>query len=363
MERLLLMGDAELKKFLEANGVPKNRLNNLKKWIHQKTAVDFDQMSDFSKAARASMKEKGVLNPLKIIASVEASDKESVKFLFETEDGERIETVLIYDADKERKTLCVSSQVGCSLSCVYCATGKLGFKRNLTAEEIVAQVFQVNRFIIERENIKPAGRVLQNIVFMGMGEPLLNSKAVYQSIEILNQEDKFHLGARHMVISTAGISPEIRNLAGFSKQVRLAISLNTVNQDKRKILMPIAKKYNIDTLIESVRFYQEKTGRRVTFEYILIQGFNDTEGDVVQLKRKLRGIKFNVNIIPLNPVEGVAFNPPSASEIEKFAGFLKKHGVSYVLRLSKGDEIAAACGQLGLKWQKAQDNSVSDIIS
>ncbi len=362
MNRILLMNDSQLKVFLEKNGIPANRLNNFKKWIYQKTACDFDQITEFSKVARTSMAESAVLNPLKLVDSVEASDGESIKFLFETEDGGKFESVLIYDEEKERRTLCVSSQIGCSLKCIYCATGMLGFRRNLTVEEILAQVFYVNRFVIEKEEIKPASRVLHNIVFMGMGEPFLNSDAVYKSIDILNKKDGFNLGARHFTISTSGIVPEIRKMADFSKQIRLAVSLNTVNQDKRKIIMPIARKNPIDKLIEAVREYQKRTNRRVTFEYILIQGFNDTEGEVIQMKRKLRGIKFNLNLIPLNPVSGVAFSAPSQSEIERFTGFLKKHSFSYVLRMSKGDEIAAACGQLGLKWTKDYDGGRSSEL-
>ncbi len=340
----------DFKDNLVEHGYPKYKAQSIFSWIYQKSVFDFDNMTDLSKEMRAELKERYYTINLTEKDMIVAEDGESFKFLFETSDGHFIESVLIIGQDpEERLTVCVSSQVGCSLNCTFCATGKLGFERDLISSEIISQVLLIDRFAKQHFGLDSKERAVTNIVYMGMGEPLLNYDEVVKSVLTLNMSGAFNLGKRHITISTAGIVPRIPQLAHDLDQVRLAISLNSTNQDKRRVLMPITMKYSVSELIQAVRDYQEISNRRVTFEYVLIQGINDDEKDVLDMKRALYKIKYLLNLIPFNESNDSPFERPNKNSLKNFRGYLKKHGIVYVERFSKGQDIAAACGQLGLQ--------------
>jgi 23S rRNA (adenine2503-C2)-methyltransferase len=355
MQNILEYTFKELKDEFASRQIPPNRAYPIFGWIYRKSTFDFETMSDLPKDLRKQFAEDYEIVPLREETRIESPDGEAVKFLFRTNDDKFIESVLLVSEKNDdpedpqgRLTVCVSSQVGCALRCQFCATGMLGYARDLSTAEIIAQVLLVDKFAKERFGSDDKGRVLSNVVFMGMGEPMMNLDNVLKTIHTLNFSGGFNLGMRHMTISTAGIVPGIKELAERNNQVRLAISLNSANQEKRKTVMPITRKYGVTELLEAVRFYQDETNRRVTFEYVLLKGINDEETDVIAMKRALMGFKYNLNLIVYNPVETLPFEKPDHKTVKKFMGYLDKHGISYVTRYSKGAEIAAGCGQLGL---------------
>ncbi len=318
-------------------------------WIYTKFVLSFDDMSDISKLVREELKSNYTASGLSVSDIVSGSGGESVKFLLSTRDGNFIESVLIYrddiysnDADS-KITLCVSSQAGCPLGCAFCATARAGYKRNLDTGEIISQVLLAEKYISLH-----GVRKISNIVFMGMGEPLLNYDNVIKAVHILNFHNGYNLGSRHFTISTAGIIPGIMKLADEKSQIRLAVSLHTADQGKRASIMPVSVKYPLPLLIKALKHYQEKTGRRITFEYVLMEGLNDSAWEAGLLKEILRDFQYNLNIIPYNPSEGIPFKTPAINSIRAFTSNLKRFKIPYVLRKSKGSEISAACGQLGL---------------
>jgi len=353
----------DLKQELVSRRVAAHRAYQLFNWIYRKTVFDFDEMSDLPKAWRAELKAEWKTVDLETVEVLEDPSGETVKFLFKTEDGQYIESVLIYQEDDsdpdeggeaKRVTLCVSSQAGCALGCAFCATGKLGFRRDLTASEIVSQTMLAERWLVGKGGVRPDadtnGRNITSIVFMGMGEPLLNYDNVLHAVRILNFNGGFNVGARHITISTAGITSNIKRLAEEGMQLRLALSLHAADQNKRRNLMPIAEKWKLPELMENVRDYQKTFGRRVTIEYVLLRGINDGEEDVLELKRLMFDLRYIVNVILYNPVSGSPFDRPTDNDVRSFTALLKRHGIPYVFRLSKGDNIRAGCGQLGLYW-------------
>jgi 23S rRNA (adenine2503-C2)-methyltransferase len=324
----------ELEKVVVGLGQKKYLAGYLFKFIHVQNGQEIAALSTLSKAFRAQLMEQGYsIGRLKIVDTQTDPDG-SAKYLFELADGERIETVLL--PEEERKTLCVSTQVGCPMGCVFCATGRIQFRRNLTAGEIVDQVNTVE---------EQAGRIT-NLVYMGMGEPLLNYDAVLKSIRILNHSAGKNIGIRHITISTSGIVPGIRQLAEEEIRPRLAISLSAPTDALRSKLMPVTNKYPLAELLEAVRFYQEKTGQRVTFEYVLIDKVNDSVTHARMLVKLLRGLMYNVNLIEHNPFSGCEFTGSSRERIQRFASVLKDAGVETTVRFRMGRRIKAACGQL-----------------
>jgi 23S rRNA (adenine2503-C2)-methyltransferase len=304
-------------------------------FIHAKDAVDISQITPLSKALRERLIEQGYyISRLKVINKLMDKDG-TVKYVFGMEDGSRIETVLLLDG--KRKTLCVSTQSGCKMDCVFCATGKVKFRRNLSAGEIVDQVYIVGK----------DGAKISNIVYMGMGEPLDNYDAVVKSVEILNNPVGRNIGIRHITISTCGIAPAIKKLAYEHLHPRLAISLNAATDDLRNRLMPINKKYPLTKLLDAVKAYQLKLKDRVTFESVLIKGINDSVLDARQLVKLLRGIKCNVNLIEYNPHPGCKYKGSGRQQMSRFAEVLREAGIENTIRLKKGASICAACGQLG----------------
>lgn len=368
MENILDLDLEELKERFRDDKMPSARAKQLYSWIYRKFVFDFNEMSDLSKELRKALPERFTVMPLEKLDTAGSPEEEAVKFLFRCADGECIETVLLIAGDDEpepddeevrgRLTLCVSSQAGCALGCRFCATGKLGFRRDLTAGEIVAQALWVEKYLSgprERtgraRSAEKTERRISNIVFMGMGEPLLNYRNVMKAVRILNRDEGYRLGARHITISTAGVVPGILELAKEKEQIRLAVSLHMADQKKREEWMPLARKYGLRELSDALKTYQGATGRRITFEYIPIEGVNMSGEDVRLLREWLTGLDYNLNVIAYNEVEGSDVRAPSEDALKAFAGMLKQNRMPYVFRRSKGRGRKAACGQLGLYWK------------
>ncbi len=307
-------------------------------FIHVEDAVGISEITPLSKAFREQLIEQGYHISGLTVSNKLIDEDGTAKYLFELGDGSRIETVLLLDA--KRRTLCVSTQVGCTMGCLFCATAKIPFVRNLTAGEIVDQVNAVQ---------KDAGRI-SNVVYMGMGEPLANYAAVVKSFDILNHPKGKNIGIRHITVSTCGIVPAIRKLAEEKVRPRLAISLNAPTDDVRTRLMPINAKYPIADLLEAVRDYQGRTRERVTFEYVMIKGLNDSTAQAKLLIKLLEGLACNVNLIEHNPHPRCKYAGSASERIREFASVLEDAGVETVVRFKMGRGIRAACGQLGADW-------------
>jgi 23S rRNA (adenine2503-C2)-methyltransferase len=324
----------DLEKVVVALGQKPYLAGYLFKFIHVQNGREIAKISTLSKAFRTQLAEQEYfISQLKVVDTLTDRDG-SAKYLFELADGERIESVLL--AEEERRTLCVSTQAGCPMGCAFCATGRIPFRRNLTAGEIVDQVNTVEEH---------AGRIT-NLVYMGMGEPFLNYDAVLRSIRIVNHSAGKNIGIRHITISTSGIVPGIKKLADEEIRPRLAISLSAPTDTLRSRLMPVTDKYPITELLEAVRTYQAATGQRVTFEYVLIDKINDTITHARLLVKLLRGLMYNVNLIEHNPFSGCEFTGSSRERIQRFASVLKEAGVETTIRFRMGRRIKAACGQL-----------------
>ncbi len=333
-----------LSKILSAQ--PTYRYQQINKFVFQDYISSWEEASNLPKALRAELEQAC---PLEIKAEIMTSggSKSSRKALIELIDGETVETVLIKqkggaeEGQAHRYTACVSSQVGCPLDCTFCATGQAGYKRNLNAEEIVEQVVFWQR-ILKAEG---KGEKLDNIVFMGMGEPFLNYTEFIKAAKFLNNPETMNIGARRLSVSTAGIIEGIKKLSGEKLQINLAISLHSADDDLRRRLMPVAKKYSLAEIIRASDNYITKTGRRVMLEYLMLQGVNDSTADAEKLERLIAGRPlYLVNLIPYN--ETGRFRSSSREEIENFRRHLEKQGVAVTVRLSFGAEITAACGQL-----------------
>jgi 23S rRNA (adenine2503-C2)-methyltransferase len=343
----------ELREFVEEFGEKKYRSTQLYGWMYAKGAQTFDEMTDISKSFRAILEQSAKISNLKCQITKISNDG-TQKFLFELEDGLAIECVLIpgiqqESGEEKRLTLCISTQVGCPLNCQFCATGTMGFTRNLTCGEIVDQVLQVQRMSEKR---------ITNLVYMGMGEPMLNYDNVMKSVEIINDDRGLNIGARHITISTAGYADKIRQMADENRPVKLALSLHSLDNEKRKKLMAITKKYSVDELVEALEYYYHKTHRRPTFEYIPFDKYNDTEEDVRAFVKLSRRIPCKVNIIPFHPISfaqmsdfGSTLKPTPPERVQLFAAALRKADITVMVRTSSGRDIQAACGQLAILKQ------------
>ncbi|HEX9829109.1 MAG TPA: 23S rRNA (adenine(2503)-C(2))-methyltransferase RlmN [Bacteroidota bacterium] len=347
---------AELQEFVESLGEKKYRAQQVFTWLYGKRAQTFDEMTDISKEFRALLHNTATIENLQIAAKDVSKRDGTVKFLFQLTDGLKIESVLIppdkkSPAAEKRLTLCVSTQVGCPLDCKFCATGTMGFLRNLTAGEIVDQVIQAQR---------NSPRRITNLVFMGMGEPMLNYDNVMKSVEILRSEDSFHIGARHITISTAGYADKIRQMADEGRTVKLALSLHSLDNDKRTQLMPITKKYSVDELMDALDYYYKKTRSRPTFEYILFDGFNDADADAQKFIKISKRFPCKVNIIPFHSIEfthpsgfATTLRPTPAKRVEEFVEKLRRSDITVMVRSSSGEDINAACGQLAVQEERS----------
>lgn len=311
--------------------------------IYQTFRAAPEEISTLPKRLREEMAEAFSFSALSPIRAIESADKQTIKTLFRLRDGNLIEAVLMYYED--RRTLCISSQSGCGIGCSFCATGQMGFRRNLTSGEIIAQVLYYARLLND------AGDRVSNIVMMGMGEPFQNYQNVMSALDRLNHPDAMGLGARRFTISTVGLVPKIKQFADEGTQYNLAISLHSIDDDLRSSLIPINKRYPVDSLLAACRYYVEKTNRRITFEYALIQGVNDSISDAKALAAKLGDLLCHVNLIPLNPTDGFSEQPSSSDQAQVFCEILEDLHIPCTIRLRRGIEIQAGCGQLAAEDQ------------
>jgi len=327
----------ELEAFLQGMGKEKYRAKQIFKWLYQKGAVSFQEMTNLSKEFRAELEGRARISSLEA-AHTEVSSDGTRKYLFILEDGLSVESVLIPDDD--RATLCVSTQVGCAMGCRFCLTGEFRLQRNLRCAEIVNQVCAV----LKTERIT-------NIVFMGMGEPLANFDNVVRAVKIMVSPDGFQISNRRVTVSTSGLVPEI-GMLGKAVNVNLAVSLNATTDEQRDILMPINRKYPIARLIEAMKNFPLPSRRMITVEYVLIRGVNDTLEDAKRLVKLLRGIPSKINLIPFNEYEGAAFKAPRQESLDAFHRYLLDRNLTVITRASRGGDISAACGQLRARLEK-----------
>lgn len=324
----------EIENITDSLHASKFRARQIHNWIYLKSVSNIDEMTDLSLKFREEFKKIATVTDVKIKVK-QVSNDGTIKYLLEYPDGECVETVLMRFDNRANLTACVSSQVGCAVNCSFCATGKRGFIRNLTYKEIVEQVLTIQR---------DTGLKVTNVVFMGQGEPLLNLDNVLKAMEMFN--DSFQIGARRLTVSTSGIIPQINTLAENDMQSTLAISLHAPNHDIRCKLMQIEDKYPMPELKKALKNYVAKTGRRITIEYLLIKDLNDTIESARQLVEYLHDIKCNINLIPYNPTEKNDYQKPSGNSIMRFKSLLEQSGKKVTVRLERGADIDAACGQL-----------------
>jgi 23S rRNA (adenine2503-C2)-methyltransferase len=334
---------AQLEQMIVDLGAKKYIAKYIFSFIHAKNAAEIDDITPLSKAFRKTLTENGYyISKLKTIEKFVDPDG-TIKYLFELPDGSRIESVLLStDAPNIRKTLCISCQAGCRMGCDFCATAKLKFKRNLTAGEIADQVNIV---------FADSGKI-NNVVYMGMGEPLDNYESVIDSVSIINHHAGKYIGQRHITVSTCGITEGIEKLAKEEIMPRLAISLHAPNDKLRARLMPIANRYPLKKLFASLRSYQMQTRKRITFEYCMIKGTNDSVAHAQELIKLLAPLKSSVNLIEYNPHDGCQLLAANKHVIKRFQDVLMKDGMETVIRYKRGQKIKAACGQLGATWLK-----------
>ncbi len=330
-----------LKTHLVSLGEPGFRAKQIYDWLWVKATLHFDQMSNLSKALREKLKEIFVINAISVHQSQFSADK-TIKSIFKLYDGNTIEGVLIPSSD--RMTACVSSQVGCSLTCKFCATGYMERKRNLNPDEIFDQVALIDRQAKENYQIP-----LTNIVYMGMGEPLLNYANVLKSIERITAEDGLNMAAKRITVSTAGIAKMIKKLGDDQVRFNLALSLHAANDQKRNEIMPINEQNSLKALADALKYYFAKTKNPVTYEYIVFNDFNDSLQDAAELAKFCKHLPCKVNIIEYNPISFATFQNAEADKIDLFANYLRKQGITTNIRRSRGKDIDAACGQLAIK--------------
>ena len=332
----------DLEQYIGEIGDSKFRAKQIHNWIWLHQAQSIDEMTNLSKELRHKLKQDFTFTTL-TTNMVQNSDDGTIKTRFKTHDGHYIEGVII--PTEERKTACVSSQIGCSLSCKFCATGYMERKRNLDFEEIFDQVAMLNKQSLEKYQTK-----LTNIVFMGMGEPLLNYKNVLKAIEMINSPEGLGIGSRRITVSTAGVAKQIKQLGDDGVKFKLAVSLHAANDKKRNEIMPINESNNLATLVDALNYFYKKTGSKVTFEYILFNNFNDSIADADELIKIYRQVPADlINIIEYNPIDAARYTKPNEQTTDEFMIHLQKNRVNVRLRRSRGKDIDAACGQLANK--------------
>jgi len=341
MEKFVFSGEnpGEAEAFVSSLGEKPYRSGQIYDWIFKKGVFEFPAMSNLPGTFIPILKEKSVVLTLKQVEKRVSKKDGTRKYLFKLEDGNLIESVLLPAA--ERVTVCVSTQAGCPLGCVFCATGLHGFMRNLKADEIVAQYLLMNR-----DFIRDTGRKVTNIVVMGMGEPFLNFRAVEKALKIFSSCWGAGISERKITVSTSGIITGIQRFSNLNAKYKLSISLHSPYDDKRKQLIPVNKKYSLKKVLYAVERYIENTGMIVTFQYLMIRGINDTGNDALELARILKNIKCNVNLIIYNRIKGLPFRRPLETSIDKFINILESKGIFVKRRRSMGEEIDSGCGQL-----------------
>jgi len=340
---LLGMTLVELEAFFLQLGEKKFRAAQVMKWMHHRCAASFDEMTDLSKKLREKLQTCAEVRPPKVVLEDISTDG-TRKWVLEVGDGSHVETVLI-PAGGNRRTLCVSSQVGCSLDCSFCSTGKQGFQRNLTPAEIIGQVWVAQKSFGPRKD--SANRPVTNVVMMGMGEPLMNYQPVLSAMQIMLEDNGYGISKRRVTVSTSGLVPQLDKL-GDEIDVSLAISLHAPNDELRNQLVPINKKYPIQELIAACQRYLKKCGdsREVTIEYTLMAGINDQQEHALELAKILKPLPCKINLIPFNPFPHSGYERPSRNQVMRFQNWLHEKGYSAPIRTTRGDDIDAACGQL-----------------
>ncbi|MBI2330912.1 MAG: 23S rRNA (adenine(2503)-C(2))-methyltransferase RlmN [Chloroflexi bacterium] len=344
---------SSLESLLKEWDEPAYRAKQIWQGLYQHLYSSPEQFSNLPNSLRNKLAEQFIFTPFSVKTYLDSSDQSTRKTLFQLPDGNLIEAVLMRYGDpadehdqtsgrgaKQRRTLCISTQAGCAMGCVFCATGQIGFKRNLSSGEIVAQVMYYAQMLKEQ------GETVSNVVFMGMGEPFHNYENVMASIDRLNDADGYKFGARRLTISTVGLVPQIRRFADEQRQVNIAISLHAADDDERLAIMPVNKRYKIDDVIKACKYYIEKTHRRVTFEWALINGVNDTPEVAQKLAARLKGLLCHVNAIPLNPTQGYHGEATSRQRAQIFKETLEQAGIPCTIRMRCGIDINAGCGQL-----------------
>ena len=329
----------ELKDFVKELGLESYRAKQIAQWLYKKRVSSFEEMTNLSKEVRKLLSEKAELHPLKLVKVEESSDG-TRKYLFELRDGNRIESVFI--PERGWNTICVSTQVGCPIGCKFCLTAKDGFTRNLTPSEIVEQYIAVQRDVGEERRIS-------NVVFMGMGEPLLNFDNVKKAVEIMTNKDMLDLSTRKLTISTVGIVPGIERMAKEMNRVKLAVSLHATTDEVRNYLVPVNRKYPISRIMEVLRKYPADNNRRIMIEYVMLKDVNDSLEDAKRLAKMVKGLPVKVNLIPFNPYPGAPFEPTPREKIEEFQKVLWDRNIAAFIRESRGQDISAACGMLRTK--------------
>jgi 23S rRNA (adenine2503-C2)-methyltransferase len=328
----------ELTALLADWGQPVFRARQVWEWLYRHYAADFAAMTNLPAGLRERLAAETTLSVGEIVLQQHSSDGQTVKILFRLPDGQFIETVLM--RYEKRRTLCISTQAGCAMGCVFCATGQMGFMRHLSVAEIIAQVIHFAR------ELAGEGQHVTNIVMMGMGEPLHNYDNTLAAVDRLTDPAGFNLGARKITISTVGLIPAIRRYADEQRQTPLAVSLHAATDEERGRLLPVNRRWPLAELMDACRYYVEKTGRRMTFEWALIAGENDTEEQAHRLGELLRGMLGHVNLIPLNPTAGYGGQPSSPERVARFQEVLSGYGVTSTVRVRRGIDIQAGCGQL-----------------
>ena len=339
------LNQKELTAFIESLGEKAFRAKQIYQWIHEKQVDSFDEMTNISKKLIESLKEKTYLTSL-VKEEVQISKLDGTrKYLFLLEDGNVIESVLM--RYKHGNSVCISSQVGCRMGCRFCASTLDGLVRGLTAGEMLDQIYKIGKDIGER---------ISNVVVMGTGEPLDNYDNLLKFIELLTDEHGINISQRNLTVSTCGIVPRMRELADENLAITLALSLHASNQSKRLELMPVANKYDIKEVVDACKYYFEQTGRRITFEYSLVGGVNDTDEDAKELIQLIKGINCHVNLIPVNPIKERDYVQSNAKVIENFKNKLEKGGINATVRREMGRDIDGACGQLRKRYKDTKDN-------
>jgi len=338
---MLDLSKPELTEFLADLDQPRFRAKQLWNWLYQRYVNDFEAMTNMPKSLRAQLTQQADLSLLKPIDTLKSADGFTVKTLFAFPDGAQIEAVLMrYD---RRRTLCISTQAGCAMGCPFCATGQMGFRRNLSAGDIVSQVLYFAR------RLAAQGERVTNIVFMGMGEPLANYAATWEAIRRLNDPEGFGLGARLMTVSTVGLVPAIRQMMKEPQQVGLAVSLHAPTDKLRDALVPVNRRYPLQLLMQTCRDYIETTHRRLTFEYALMDGINDSDQQADELAALLKGMLCHVNLIPLNPTPHSPYGGAPIERVYAFQRRLQSAAIPVTVRIRRGVDIQAGCGQLQVK--------------
>lgn len=331
----------ELETEFKALGLEGYRARQVRQWLFQKDAASFDDMTNISKKFRDLLKEQYEIPRLKMRSHQKSIDG-TIKFVLELADGSLVESVWI--PDKERRTLCVSTQVGCGMACNFCLTGDMGLKRNMQIYEMVEQIGVVRRFL-------PAGERITNLVFMGMGEPLANTKNLYPALDILLDPECYNFSRQHVTVSTSGLAPQIEEF-GHKTPVKLAISLNATTDAVRDVVMPINKKFNLDRLIEACEKMFLPKRNRITFEYVMLHGVNDSMDDAKRLVKILRRLRAKINLLPFNEYPGSPYKRPPEEWVRHFQKYLLDHGFVAIVRRSRGHDILGACGQLATHEQQ-----------